>query len=92
MHSLYYKNQSGFSACERYMIYGSGYENMMVYCFPNRRLQIEESFRNHDNAEHHIGHILLVRVYIKSKINIILDFVLDKMHLCSEITKKLIEY
>jgi hypothetical protein len=72
------------------MIYGSQCENRTVYYFSSGRFRIDESFRNHDDAEHHIGHTLLV--YIKSKIDIISDFVLNNMHLCSGITKQLIEY
>ncbi|XP_011862876.1 PREDICTED: uncharacterized protein LOC105559276, partial [Vollenhovia emeryi] len=84
------KGHGGFSACERCTVYGSRCENRTVYCSSNALFRTDESFRNYDDVEHHIGHTPLVN--IEPKINLISHFVLDSMHLCSGVTKKIIEY
>lgn len=79
-----------FSACERCTVYGRRCENRTVYEFLNNEERTDESFRNQNDPEHHNGYTPLL--HVEPKINFISHFVLDSMHLCSGVTKKLIEY
>jgi len=88
------KGHGGYSACERYTIHGVRHviekTSKVIYPGVNHAARTNESFRNKDDPEHHMGESPLEN--IKPIIDMTTTFILDYMHLvCIGVMKKLLE-
>jgi hypothetical protein len=83
-------SHTAFKASERCNITGVKVERTTVYLQSNCDLRSDQSFRNFEDPDHHVGASPLL--LIKPPINMISSFILDYMHLgFLGVMKKLIE-
>lgn len=74
------KNHGGYYACERCTVQGERYQNRTTYASTTCEERSDRSFRNQENPEHHRAVTPLISIILG--LNLVLQFVLDFMHLC----------
>ena len=84
------KGHSAFYACERCYVKGEKEQGVVFFESIDSKERTDESFRSKNQKEHHNGTSPLVD--IEPKVNMIQMFVLDFMHLCIGVMKRLLLY
>ncbi|KAJ8680003.1 hypothetical protein QAD02_015790 [Eretmocerus hayati] len=83
------QGHTGFHGCERCNIVGFKVENTTIFPIFGATPRTDAGFRNETDPAHH--HVVSPLVHIKPRINMVLLFILDFMHLvCLGVMKKLI--
>ncbi|KYN15964.1 hypothetical protein ALC57_11792 [Trachymyrmex cornetzi] len=86
------KGHGAYWSCERCMVHGERVEGRTVYpVSEGAEKRTDDSFRNQQNLEHHQGVTPLLN--IRLKLDMILAFLLDFMHLvCLGVMEKILNY